>query len=141
MSSIIGNGPRRSSRPVDPRARALQMNSGKQISTLLNPLQQQSKNSKSTNHALINRQNLKAAQVRNHLRREEETARAQEEPFKMSRFKMVTSIVRQKTIEASIPTQGEIHPYTKKGEGKGVLAKLNTLSSIPLAYQRLQQGG
>lgn len=110
---------------IDPRKRALQQNAGSQIDSILNPLKPQPTKGKPTNHALINRQNLKATQIRNAIRREEDVAKASEEPFKMQRFKGVDSVVKQKVLEA---TSDNPHSFTRKGEGKGLTAKMTGLT-------------
>lgn len=114
-----------SAKPVDPRRRALQQNAGSQIMDILNPIRPVPKGAKVPNHALVNRQNLKATQVRNQLKRAEDSARAAEEPFKMQRFKNVDSVVRQRTEDAAA---GSTHTFTRKGEGKGIVAKLGAIN-------------
>jgi hypothetical protein len=115
---------------MDPRKRALQMMSGSSIAAALSRDAKAPKAggaSGGVNHAAVNRQNLKAAQLKNQLRRAEETLAASEEPFKMQRFKQVDSVVRQRTEAAAVP-RDQTHQFTKKGEGKGVVAKLGGLT-------------
>jgi len=91
------------SRSVDPRVRAREMNAGSQISALLNPVKPAPKGgAKAPNHALNNRQALKAAQVRNQLKRDEEEAKAAEAPFKMARFRSVESVLKQKSMDGTL---------------------------------------
>lgn len=114
--------------PPDPRKRALQQNAGSQIHSILNPLKPAGPVKKSTNHALVNRQNLKATQIRNAIKREEDVAKASEEPFKMQRFKSVDSKVKKIVAEGNHPTNEQTHQFTRKGEGKGITAKLGAIS-------------
>ena len=97
------------------------------------------------NHSANNRQQLKATQVRNQLKREEEEAKAAEAPFKMARFRGVESVLRQKSAEGTLG-QG----ISRGGDGSasdsrrtgGVTSKMAGLSVRgPASVQRGTQRG
>lgn len=110
-------------RQPDPRKRALQMNAGSQISNILHPIVAIPKGVVRTNHSQNNRQALKATQVRNALKREEEEAKAAEEPFKMARFRGVESVLRQKNAD------GTLGHGIARSNGDDAIASRRTISS------------
>lgn len=119
--------------PPDPRKRALQMNAGSQISNILHPIASVPKGVVRTNHSQNNRQALKATQVRNALKREEEEAKAAEEPFKMARFRGVESVLRQKSAEGTLGqgiarSNGDEPVSRRTVSSGGLTAKMGNLS-------------
>lgn len=79
------------------------MNAGSQIDSILHPVRAAPRTGpKAVNHSANNRNQLKATQVRNQLKREEEEAKAAEAPFKMARFRGVESVLRQKSAEGTL---------------------------------------
>jgi len=109
----------------DPRGRARAQSSGSAVQTLLQPLVKPERRGTQLNHAQINRQQLKAVQVRNQLKREEAEMKALEEPFKMNRFKHVQSVVKQQQQKGG------------SGGGSGEGAPVRGVS----ATKRTSQGG